>query len=255
MAKVLIINLVLALVFITLAYAIALKRRRLDTVDIAWGLGFMIVAWSSWVQHESGRSLLLAILVSIWGLRLASHIGRRSLKSPTDDRRYTELTKKWRGNIWVRAYFSVYLVQGGLIWLIGLPLSLATRPQLHGLGWLSFVGTAVWIFGFAFEAIADRQLRHFLQQPNHPKNMGSGLWRYSRHPNYFGEITQWFGIAVVALQVDYGWISLLGPVMLSFVIIFISGIPPIEARRADDPEYQAYKRHTSALIPLPPRAK
>jgi steroid 5-alpha reductase family enzyme len=253
MPKVLFLNLLVVLLFITAAYAVAYWRRRLDTVDIAWGVGFMLLAWSSWLQHHSSSSLLLAVLVSVWGVRLAFHIGQRSLRSPTDDHRYTELAKKWQGNIWVRAYFLIYLVQGALIWLVGLPLSLATRQQLHGQAWLSAVGVIVWLVGFAFESLADRQLRDFLGRPSHPKNMEEGLWRYSRHPNYFGELTQWWGIGIICLQVSYGWIGLFGPLMLTYLIIFISGIPPIERHRAKDPAYRAYQQRVSPLIPLPPR--
>lgn len=252
MVNILLANLLVVFLYITLAYGIARWRRRLDTVDIAWGIGFMMLAWSSWAQHHSGRSLLLAILVSIWGFRLAIHIARRSLSGP-DDRRYVELTKKWRGNIWTRAYFSIFLVQGALVWIIGLPLGIATGRPLDGLGWLSVVGLIVWLGGFTIEATADRQLRNFLKRPDHPKIMQTGLWRYSRHPNYFGEITQWFGLAIIALQVSYGWVGLIGPLTLGFVIIFISGIPPIEKHRAKDAEYRAYQRRTSPLIPLPPR--
>jgi steroid 5-alpha reductase family enzyme len=253
MTETLLTNLAVSLIFITLAYGIAFKRRRLDTVDIAWGIGFMCLAWSSWLQHNSGRSLLLAALVSLWGARLAFHIGQRSLGSPTDDRRYTELTKKWRGSVWIRAYFSIFVVQGLLVWLVGLPLSLATRQQLHGLAWLSVVGAIVWLVGFAFESIADRQLRDFLRRPNHPKNMEEGLWRFSRHPNYFGELTQWWGIGIVCLQVSYGWVGLFGPLTLTYLIVFVSGLPPIERHRAKDPAYRAYQQRVSPLIPLPPR--
>ncbi len=247
------INGSLLFVYMTLAFLVAYVRRRLDTVDVAWGIGFILVAWSSYLQQPSGLSLLLALLVSIWGARLSTHIGRRSFSSHQDDQRYTKLTRKWKGNIWARAYWSVFLLQGALILIVSLPVSLVAGQRTEELGWLTALGVVIWLGGFIIEVTADRQLRNFLSQPNHPKIMQRGLWRYSRHPNYFGELTQWYGLAAVALQVNYGWLGLIGPLTLTYLIIFISGLPPIERPRADDPDYQRYKRRTSALIPLPRR--
>lgn len=253
MAETLSINAAALFVYMTAAYVIAYYRQRLDTVDVAWGIGFIVVAWSSYLQHHNDVSLLLAVLVTVWGARLASHIGQRSLKSLEDDARYTELSKKWRGNFWLRAYTSIFLLQGALIWIVSLPVSLASGYQSYSLSWLTVVGVWVWIAGFTIEAIADRQLRDFLSRSNHPKLFQGGLWRYSRHPNYFGELTQWYGIAIIALQVNYGWIGFIGPLVLTYLIMFVSGLPPIERAKAKDAEYQAYKKHTSALVPLPPR--
>jgi len=245
----------LLLAYMTLAWLIAKGRRRLDTVDIAWGLGFLLVAWSVVLQESNRRTLLVAALVSIWGLRLAYHIGRRSLRSPQDDPRYTELSQKWQGNKWLRAYVSIFLLQGALVLLVGLPISLVARRPLNGWSWLVWVGAAVWLIGFVFEAIADRQLARFIRQADHPKVLSSGLWRYSRHPNYFGELVQWWGIGIIALQASWGWLGLLGPLMLTGLILFVSGIPPIEKRRAKDAEYRRYQRQTSPLLPLPARLK
>jgi steroid 5-alpha reductase family enzyme len=252
MAKLLLVNALLLFIYMTLWFAAAHARRRLDTVDTAWSLGFVVVAWSVASQQASQRTLVIAILVSIWGLRLANHIWRRSRKHG-EDPRYEELSGKWRGNFWLRAYLSIFLLQGVLIWLISLPIVVAGNRQLSGLGWLSVAGGMIWLIGFIIEAVADRQLRLLLGRKNHPKVLQTGLWRYSRHPNYFGELTQWWGIGVIALQASYGWIGLAGPLLLSVLIIFVSGIPPIEKRRLKQPDYQAYKARTSALIPLPPR--
>ena len=250
--KILVINALLLFIYMTLAFGVAQARRRLDTVDVAWGLGFVLVAWAAELQQASGRSLLIALLVSIWGLRLAWHIGERSRKRG-EDPRYVELTQNWNGNIWLRAYLSIFLVQGALIWLVSLPVVMAAGRQLHGLSWLSVLGALIWLAGFVFEATADRQLANFLADKNHPKVLQTGLWRYSRHPNYFGELKQWGGIGIIALQASYGWLGLLGPLILSLLIIFVSGIPPIEKRRQKDADYQLYQRRTSPLIPLPSR--
>lgn len=242
------------LVFMTAGFLVAKTRKRIDTVDTLWGLGFIVVAWSTVIQANSWRSLLVAILVSIWGFRLANHIYRRS-KNKSEDPRYMEIASKWKGSLWPRAYVSIFLLQGVLVLLVGLPILMIADQKLAGWEWLIVLGVIIWLKGFIIESIADRQLKDFLALKDRPKVLQTGLWRYSRHPNYFGELTQWWGIGVISLSVSYGWIGLLGPLLLSILIIFVSGIPPIERRRAKDPEYHAYQKRTSALVLLPPRSQ
>lgn len=237
----------------SLAWTVARLKNRVDTVDICWGLGFILVGWSTLLQQPSARSLLVAVLVTIWGLRLASHIYSRH-KGKGDDPRYAEITDKWKvDNIWPTAYFKIFLLQGMLVWLVGLPIVMVANAQLSDWAWLISVGFVFWLLGFVIEVAADRQLQKFLKQKSRPKVLQTGLWRYSRHPNYFGELLQWWGIGVMALSCSYGWIGLAGPLLLSYLMIFVSGIPPIEKRRLKDPEYQAYKNKTSALVLLPPK--
>lgn len=253
-ARIFVINALLLFIYMTLWFLAARARKRLDTVDTAWGLAFVVVAWSVTVQQANSRSLLVAVLVSVWGFRLAYHIWRRN-QGRGDDRRYIELSHKWRGNFWLRAYFSVFLLQGALVWLVSLPVVLASGVTISGLGWLGVAGLVVWLIGFLFEAVADRQLANFMRLKGQSKVLQTGLWRYSRHPNYFGELTQWWGIGLIALQARNGWIGFIGPLTLSILIIFVSGIPPIERRRQKDLEYQAYRQRTSPLVPLPPRRR
>lgn len=244
------INAALLLAYMSLWFVAARLRKRLDTVDIAWGLGFVVVAWASALLRHSTRSWVIAVLVSIWGLRLASHIYRRA-KTKKEDPRYEDLARKWKGNFWLRAYLSIFLLQGLLIWVVSLPIVMATNHQLRDWSWLTVAGGLVWLTGFVIEAVADRQLAGYLRLPKKPKVLQKGLWKYSRHPNYFGELTQWWGIGIIALQAHRGWIGLLGPAVLSVLIVFVSGIPPIEKRRAKDPAYRAYQKKTSPLILLP----
>jgi steroid 5-alpha reductase family enzyme len=252
MRAVLAINLGLLFGVMTVAFLVAKRRQRLGTVDVAWGIGFIVVAWTAALYQPTSRSLVVTILVSIWGFRLVYHIYQRT-RTKGDDPRYTEMASKWSGHFWWRAYVWVFLLQGGLIWLISLPIALTVNPELEGLAWLTWLGVGLWLVGFVFEAVADKQLADFKRQKKHVPVLQTGLWRYSRHPNYFGELVQWWGIGIIALQVSYGWLGLLGPAILSMLIVFISGIPPIEKRREKDAIYQAYKQHTSPLIPLPPR--
>jgi steroid 5-alpha reductase family enzyme len=238
--------------YMTLGWLFARRRGRLDTVDSLWGLGFVLTAWAAVLFTDEARNFVIAVLVSIWGVRLSSHIWGRNQGHP-DDPRYRELSRKWRGDLWRRAYVSVFLLQGALVLLVGLPAVMAVGNKLNGLGWLTLAGGLVWLAGFSIEAVADRQLRTFIARPNHPKVLQTGLWRYSRHPNYFGELTQWWGLGLIALQASYGWIGLAGPLILTYLIVFVSGLPPIEKRHSNDPEYRQYKSRTSALIPWPPR--
>ncbi len=252
MLHTLLVNTLLIFVYMSGFFLVAKRRNRLDTVDIAWGLGFVVVAWATLFQNFSFHSQLIANIVTIWGIRLAYHIYSRH-KGRSNDPRYDELSNKWKGNFWLRAYLSIFLVQGLLILLVSLPISVAANEALPGWGWLSIAGVIIWSFGFVIEAAADKQLGDFLKQKDHPKTLDTGLWQYSRHPNYFGELVQWWAIGIIALQVSYGWIGLIGPLTLSVLIIFVSGIPPMERARAKDKDYQAYKQRTSALIPLTKR--
>mgnify|MGYP005613215997 FL=1 len=133
--------------------------------------------------------------------------------------------------------------------VVSLPIFVATGEPLSGWAWLTWLGVLIWLKGFIFEAISDYQLANFLKLKDRPKVLQTGLWKYSRHPNYYGELVQWWGIGIIALQVSYGWIGLIGPLTLTLLIVFVSGIPPIEKRRAKDPEYREYMNRTSPLIP------
>ena len=252
-AGILAVNATLIVLYMTAYWLVARWQKRLDTVDVAWGLGFVLLALSVYIQLPADRTRVVATLVTIWGLRLAFHIQSRARKRG-DDPRYVELAKKWKGDFWLRAYFSIFLLQGALIWIISLPIALASRRIVvaspsHFLA----VGIIIWLIGFFTETIADAQLSQFLAGKNHPKVLQTGLWKYSRHPNYFGELLQWWAIGIIALQASLGWIGLLGPLTLTILILFVSGIPPIEKRRAKDAAYRDYQRRTSVIIPLPPK--
>ncbi len=236
----------------SISFLFAKAQKRLDLVDIAWGIGFVLVAWVIELRNPSSRSLLLTALVSVWGIRLALHIRDRS-KTRGEDRRYKELSKKWRGPFWLRAYFSIFMLQGFLILLICMPILITPNPKLQGWSILSYFGALIWVIGFIIESIADRQLGSYMKSKEKPTLLDSGLWKYSRHPNYFGELIQWWAIGIIALQVSYGWVGLFGPLVLTILILFISGIPPIERHRSKNEDYKQYMKRTSKLILLPVR--
>lgn len=236
-------------------FVVSVIKRRNDVADVAWGLGFVLMAWASYVlSDEPGmRGLLVSLLVSVWGLRLAVHIAARHRDKP-EDYRYAAWRATWGAWFYPRSYLQVYVLQGALLFLVVFPVLLINRNAAPTLGLLDVVGVLVWLVGFTFEVVSDAQLARFLKYPaNKGKLLQSGLWAYSRHPNYFGEALQWWGLWLVALSVPYGVIGLLGPLTITFLLLKVSGVPMLEKKMAQHPDFAAYRQRVSMFIPLPPR--
>lgn len=239
--------------YMSLWFVVSLIKRRNDVADVAWGLGFVLLAWASFfLSGDSGvRGLLVNILVSTWGLRLAWHIHKRN-KGKAEDYRYLAWRTEWGKWFYVRSYAQVYLLQGFLLFLIVLPVLIINKSLSSSLGWLDLLGVAVWIFGFYFEVVGDAQLTQFIKNPaNKGKLMQGGLWAYTRHPNYFGEVTQWWGIWLIALSVPSGIFAIIAPLTITFLILKISGIPMLEKKMEKNPDFAEYKRRVSMFLPLP----
>jgi steroid 5-alpha reductase family enzyme len=250
------------LAMMCLVFLVAKRIRRYDLVDAAWGWAFMTAALASYLLQagsfkEFDLPLLVTILVWIWGIRLSTHIIRRIRATKTEDPRYVELRSKWKGNVSWNVFLRIYVVQAFLATLIAMPvihvnLFFDFRPADFGI--LTYVGLGMWLLGFLIESVADRQLQRFVKLPeNKGKIMDRGLWKYSRHPNYFGELTQWWGILVICLGVQVGWFGIVGPLVLTYLILFVSGIPLNEKRFEGREGWSEYKRRTSVIIPLPTR--
>ncbi len=242
-------------VYMSLWFVVSLLKKRNDVADVAWGLGFVLMVWVSFVlSDDSGiRGLVVGTLVSIWGVRLAWHIHGRN-KGKAEDYRYLAWRKEWGKWFYIRSYFQVYLLQGIFLFLIVLPVLLINKNRGGDLGLLDALGVAVWLVGFFFETVGDAQLARFIKNPaNKGRLMQDGLWRYTRHPNYFGEVTQWWGIWLIALSVPNGWFGIIGPITITFLILKVSGIPMLEKKMEENPEFAEYKKRTSVFIPLLPR--
>lgn len=223
----------------TLWYGLSVIKKRNDIADIAWGLGFILVTIFNLILNPGLKLLISLVLVSIWGARLALHIYHRN-KSKKEDYRY----RKWKHD----AYLKVFITQGFFMWLICWPI-LGSRPGLH---WFNLMGILIWLVGFYFEATADRQLREFISNPtNKGKIMQSGLWAYSRHPNYFGEVTMWWGIWL--LNLSSNWWTIVGPLTITFLILKVSGIPLLEQKYEGNQEFAEYQKRVSVFIPRPPK--
>jgi steroid 5-alpha reductase family enzyme len=239
----------------SLWFVVSLIKKRNDVADVAWGLGFVIMAWASYfLSNNSGtRGLLVNILVSVWGLRLAWHIYSRN-KGKKEDYRYFAWREEWGKWFYLRSYLQVYLFQGLLLFLIVLPVLIINKNSETVFGFLDFLGVAVWLFGFFFEAVGDMQLKNFIKnKENKGKIMESGLWSYTRHPNYFGEVTQWWGIWILALSTPNGLLGIVGPITITFLILKVSGIPLLEKKMSENPEFEDYKKRVSMFFPLPPK--
>ena len=242
--------------FMGMLWLVSLPLRNSSIVDVAWGPSFLLQAalYASLTPDGWGpRKALLLALVAVWAARLALHIATRNAGKGEDYRYAT-----WRadaGNAWWwRSFFKVFLLQAGLSWFIGMPLLAAQAGGPADWTTLDAVGAALWAVGFTFEAVGDWQLRRFLRDPaNTGRSMTRGLWRYTRHPNYFGDATQWWGFFFLATAAG-GWWSVLSPVAMTFLIWRISGAGMLEQTIAQRrPDYARYMRTTSAFIPWFPR--
>ncbi len=241
--------------YMALVWLLSLPLRDASIADVFWGPGFALVALvAASVSPPSARASLLVALTSAWGLRLAFHIGNRWRKKKEEDRRYQAMRANWGSRFPVVSLFTVFLLQGALLWTVSLPLQAgawggAGRP----LGVLDAVGVALFGVGLLFEAVGDAQLARFLADPSsRGKVMETGLWRYTRHPNYFGDALVWWGLGLVGAA-SGAWWSLAGPALMTFLLVRVSGVSLLEkdigGRR---PAYAAYVRRTSAFVPWPP---
>ena len=252
------LSLALAIGFMGGVFAIARQLKRYDVVDMAWGMVFILIAAGTLIYDVVVNQtdihwgkLLMAALVTIWGARLATHIGHRLKRTATEDPRYVELRSKWHGNMERNVFFKIYMVQALLATVIALPIIIVNSSPYVAVPAFLLAGAIVWFVGFIFESTADLQLEAFVTH-NPGKLMTGGLWKYSRHPNYFGELMQWWGIGLMALSVDYGWFSLIGPLVLTFLLLYVSGVPLAEKRSEKREGWSRYKRQTSVIFPLPP---
>lgn len=248
--------LVLLLVFMTLIFLLALRLGDNSIVDVAYGLAFVLVGWSSYLVYGSGhgRQLLMLGLVTLWGLRLAGHIRLRKRGEAGEDFRYRQWRLEWGETVVWRSFLQIFMLQGAVIFVVALPLLLVISQPGGPLGLLDLFGLGLWLFGFGFEALGDWQLLRFKHNPaNKGRIIQSGLWRFSRHPNYFGEATLWWGLWLIALGAPYGAIAILSPLLIDFLLLKVSGIPMLEAKYRDNPEFAAYQRRTNAFFPGLPK--
>lgn len=249
---------VAALLAQLLTFAVGLRLGRLSVVDVTWGAGFALIAVVGFVTSigdgDPLRRWLLVVLTGLWGMRLAIHIAWRQRGGVAEDPRYEELMARRTGHPQWVALRSVFLMQALAGWFVALPIQVGLVAGDRSTGVLG-VGVLAWVVGFGFEAIGDYQLERFKADPgNRGRVMDRGLWRYTRHPNYFGDACVWWGLFLIALDPPWGWLTLPAPLLMTWLLTAKTGKPLLEAHLAQRrPGYAEYVARTSGFIPLPPR--
>lgn len=246
-----------ALVYMTAVFIIAVLKRDNSVVDIAWGLGFIGVALLTFFLDRgfTFRHILVTVLVVIWGTRLAVHIFIRN-KGKGEDFRYAQWRREWGKWFLLRSFFQIFMLQGLLLLVIVYPVMLINSSLETGISFPDAFGLALWLIGFFFEAVGDFQLAAFKRNPqNKGKIMKSGLWRYTRHPNYFGETAIWWGVFLIALSVKAGWTAVISPLLITFLLLRVSGVTMLEKKYEGNKEFEEYAKKTNAFFPWFPKKK
>lgn len=252
------LNLAIALGYATVAWAIGTKLKRVDIIDAFWGPGFVVVALATVVfgtqqKIDPWRVTLLA-LVGIWGLRLGLHLMTRWWNEEHEDRRYRKMRENGGPWWWLRSLVTVFWLQGAILWVVALPLQQALSRTSEIDVVIFAAGQLLWLVGFAFEAIGDHQLRRFRNDPdNSDRVLNSGLWRYTRHPNYFGDFTVWWGFFAMSFAAGASLWTVIGPLIMSILLMKFSGVGLLESDISSRrPGYSEYVENTNAFFPAPP---
>ena len=257
--------------YILIAYIVGTIKKNWGLMDIFYGPAYFVVAFTSLyltfqtIGIISIRQIIVAFLVLFWSIRLATYVYIRNRGKP-EDKRYAFMRKRWKEkgkNIYFKSLINIYLFQGLVILIVVFPVlwvNVNENPPIKDLFDFSavtlWIGVIVWLIGFIFESIGDYQLYRFLHDPNRTKRvMDEGLWKYTQHPNYFGEVTQWWGLYIIALGIPWGFITIFGPIYITIMIIKVSGVRLLNKMHKGDDEYTAYRKRTSAFFPWFPKKK
>jgi steroid 5-alpha reductase family enzyme len=243
-------------VLMTAVWLASVPLRDVSIIDPFWGFGFAVVAWTAYLaaDGDDGRRLLLAVLTSVWGLRLFAYLLWRN-RGKGEDFRYAAMRARHGRAFVLRSLVTVFLLQGALMLVVSLPVQVGQVPDAPPVGVVGLAGVAVWAVGLAFESVGDWQLARFRADPaNRGRVLDTGLWRYTRHPNYFGDFLVWWGLFIIAAETGWGLLAVAGPLVMTALLVRVSGVALLErdiaARR---PGYAEYVRRTSAFVPRPPR--
>lgn len=256
-----VVMLAITLLYMTAWWVTSVLLERSDVADVAWGLGFVMLAWWSTAVVSTTpfeqRSVVVAMLVSVWGVRLAWHIGRRNFAAGrTEDERYAEMRRRSSGSWAARSLVTVFWLQGVLMWLVASPIVVLAASSDRMLTAVDLIAVGLWCIGFTLEAVGDAQLRVWLEdRGNRGKPLESGVWAWTRHPNYFGDALEWWGIGLLALPSRFWFAALVGPLVMTLLLRFVSGVPPLERRHVGEPLWEAYRRRTAIFFPRPPERR
>lgn len=251
------------LAYFTVWFFISQKKKNNGLIDIAWGMSFVVTAISSLIISGSFDLIKLALLVviTLWGMRLSIHLFKRNWNK-AEDFRYQAMRNKWKTNLMLKAFLKVFLTQSIFSYIVSTPIILANLYS-NGLSkWYNYLilvlGIVIFLVGYIFEVIADKTLANFKKDPkNKGKILKSGVWSISRHPNYFGESTLWWGIGLISISSlnPITFIGLISPIIMFILLRFVSGVPLLEKRYEGNLEFDIYKKETSIFFPLPKKTK
>ncbi len=239
-------------------YVVQRRTGSATVVDAGWAASLVgiVLLYAAFGDGEPEHRLLVAVMATVAFGRLTIHVAQRV--GGEEDPRYAALRERWQARgVEQRRMFVLFQAQALIAAILSLPFLAAAFNDHDGLEALEWIGVAVWLVGACLEALADRQLARFRRSSGARDSvLDSGLWRYSRHPNYFGQWLTWCGYALVGLAAPWGWVGLVAPVLMLCSILFVTGLPPLEERllRSKGDAYRAYQRRTSAFVPLPPRS-
>jgi steroid 5-alpha reductase family enzyme len=238
------------------AWIISYFIRNVAVIDSFWGLGFVLVAWTALFINGApvANSAIIVCLISVWGLRLSAYLTWRNW-GQEEDARYAAMRKNVGSRFKWTSYITVFTLQAILLWLISMPIQLASLAETaEGPAWVIWLGCIIWLGGFYFEVVGDWQLARFKSKPeNKGQVLDQGLWKYTRHPNYFGEFCMCWGIYLISINAGGIW-TFFSPVIMTFLLMKVSGVTLLERDISERrPAYQRYQKNTSAFFPAPPK--
>jgi steroid 5-alpha reductase family enzyme len=231
-------------------FVVATVIRNNSIIDIFWGIGFVIIAvFTLFFSGDiTAKKIIISLLVLIWGIRLSAHIFFRNL-GKGEDFRYKVWRTQWT-NFYLRSFFQIFVLQGIIMLIIASPVILVNSSTSDEVGFLDILAIVIFLSGFIFETIADAQLTKFrTEPPNKGKIITTGLWQYSRHPNYFGEALLWWGIWLFAASEINGLIALVSPVLITLLLRYVSGVPLLEKKYEGRADWEEYKKKVPPFIP------
>ncbi len=244
------INIIISvLVYVHIFFLIAVFKKDYSVIDIGWGLGFILIALISYTHNlVSFKNALLLLMITLWGLRLSLYLLGRNKGRP-EDSRYAKLRAEWQPKANIHAYLKVFLFQGFLMILVSLPVIVGMSKNYQKISWINWIGFIIWSVGLSVEICSDHYLKRWKSRDeNQGKICTTGPWKYCRFPNYLGEILLWYGVYLTSFEILQAW-TILGPLTLNFLILRVSGVPLLEEKYKDHPDYPEYAAKVPRFIP------
>ncbi|MCF8227823.1 MAG: DUF1295 domain-containing protein [Bacteroidales bacterium] len=251
-AELVLVSAISIFIYMLVFYIIAQFIKDNSIVDIGWGGGFIIVSLVLlfYTENYGLPQLIMLLAVVLWGLRLSIHIFARN-KGKEEDFRYANWRKQWGKMAWLIAFFKVFMLQGLVMLIVSLPIIINFAGVTEQICFLHYLGIALFLIGYYFEVVGDYQMSQFKKKPeNKGRIIEEGLWKHTRHPNYFGEAVLWWGIFFMALPANLGWIAVISPLVMTFLLRYGSGVPMLEKKYEGREDWEAYKKRTPVFFPF-----